>query len=82
MKKKPQLSPRRRLVAVWKGASVKCIEGARAREACPSQYDRCLSAFFGIIPGLRMNLQLDYEFIRADREKGDTIREEVQLCAS
>jgi hypothetical protein len=28
-----------------------------------------------------MNLQLDYEFIRADLEKGDTIRKEVQLSA-
>jgi hypothetical protein len=25
-----------------------------------------------------MNLQLDYEFMRADREKGDAIRKEVQ----
>ncbi len=27
-----------------------------------------------------MNLQLDSEFMRADREKGDTIREEVHPC--
>jgi hypothetical protein len=26
------------------------------------------------LPGLWMNLQLDYEFMRADREKGDAIR--------
>jgi hypothetical protein len=29
-----------------------------------------------------MNLQLDYEFMRADREKGEAIREEVQPSAA
>jgi hypothetical protein len=29
-----------------------------------------------------VNLQLDYEFIRADREKGEAIRKEVQPCAA
>jgi hypothetical protein len=29
-----------------------------------------------------MNLQLDYEFMRADREKGDAIGKEVQPCAA
>ena len=29
-----------------------------------------------------MNLQLDYEFMRADSEKGHAIREEVQPCAA
>jgi hypothetical protein len=29
-----------------------------------------------------MNLQLDYEFMRADRENGDAIRKEVQACAA
>jgi hypothetical protein len=33
-------------------------------------------------PGLWMNLQLDYEFMRAAREKGDTIRKEAQPCAA
>ncbi len=33
-----------------------------------------LSAFFGITPGLWMNLQPDYEFMHADREKGEAIR--------
>jgi plasmid maintenance system antidote protein VapI len=41
-----------------------------------------LSAFFGITPGLWMNLQLDYEFMRADREKGEAIRKEVQPCSA
>lgn len=34
--------------------------------------------FYGITPGLWMNLQLNYEFIRTDREKGEAIRKEVQ----
>ena len=46
------------------------------------EYDLRLSAFFGITPGLWMNLQLDYEFMRADREKGEAIRKEVQPCAA
>jgi hypothetical protein len=29
-----------------------------------------------------MNLQLDYEFMRADREKGEAILQEVQPCAA
>jgi hypothetical protein len=29
-----------------------------------------------------MNLQLDYEFIRADRERGDDIWKELQSCAA
>jgi plasmid maintenance system antidote protein VapI len=39
---------------------------------------RRLSAFFGITPGMWMNLQLDYEFMRAQSEKGEQIRREVQ----
>ena len=46
------------------------------------EYDLRLSTFFGITPGMWMNLQLDYEFMRADREKGDAIRNEVQPCAA
>jgi hypothetical protein len=34
-----------------------------------------------ITPGLWMSPQLDYEFMRADREKGEAIRKEVQPCA-
>jgi plasmid maintenance system antidote protein VapI len=29
-----------------------------------------------------MNLQLDYEIMRADREKDDSIGKEVQPCAA
>ncbi len=38
--------------------------------------------FFGITPGIWMNLQLDSEFLSADREKGEAIRKEVQPCAA
>ncbi len=37
---------------------------------------------FAISPGMWMNLQLDYEFMRADREKGEAIRKEVQPSAA
>jgi transcriptional regulator with XRE-family HTH domain len=36
----------------------------------------------GIPPGLWINLQPDYEFMRANREKGDAISKEVQPCAA
>ncbi len=29
-----------------------------------------------------MNLQLDYEFMRADHKKGEAIRKEVHPCAA
>jgi hypothetical protein len=29
-----------------------------------------------------MNLHLDWEFMRTDREKGDAIRKDVQPCAA
>jgi plasmid maintenance system antidote protein VapI len=52
------------------------------KRRCTCEYDLRLSAFFGIIRGLWMNLQLDYEFMRAEREKGEAIRKEVQLGAA
>jgi plasmid maintenance system antidote protein VapI len=54
----------------------------QGKRRCTPEYDLRLSAFFGITPGLWMNLQLDYEFMRADREKGEAIRKEVQPCAA
>lgn len=33
-------------------------------------------------PGIWMNLQLDYEFMRADRERGKAIRKEMQPCGA
>jgi plasmid maintenance system antidote protein VapI len=44
--------------------------------------DPRLRAFFTITPGMWINLQLDYEFIRANREKGEASRREVQPCAT
>lgn len=44
----------------------------------PLEYDLRLSCLFGITPGMWVNHQLDNEFMRADREKGDAIRKEVQ----
>jgi addiction module HigA family antidote len=54
----------------------------QGKRRCAPEYDLRLSAFFGIIPGMWMNLQLDYEFMRADREKSEAIRKEVQPSAA
>jgi plasmid maintenance system antidote protein VapI len=37
----------------------------QGKRRCTPEYDLRLSAFFGITPGMWMNLQLDYEFMRA-----------------
>jgi addiction module HigA family antidote len=54
----------------------------QGKRRCTPEYDLRLSCFFGITPGMWMNLQLDYEFMRAEREKGAAIRKEVQPCAA
>ena len=54
----------------------------QGKRRCTPEYDIRLSCFFGITPGMWMNLQLDYEFMRAEREKGAAIRKEVQPCAA
>ena len=54
----------------------------QGKRRCTPEYDLRLSRFFGITPSMWMNLQLDYEFMRAEREKGATIRKEVQPSAA
>ena len=54
----------------------------QGKRRCTPEYDQSLSAYFGITPGRWMALQFDYEFMRADREKGEAIRKEVQPCAA
>ena len=54
----------------------------QGKRRCTPEYGLRLSCFFGITPGMWMNLQLDYEFMRADREKGAAIRKEVQPSAA
>ena len=54
----------------------------QGKRRCTPEYDLRLSCFFGITPGMWMNLQLDYEFMRAEREIGDAIRKEVRHCAA
>ncbi len=49
-----------------------------APECSLSCKDGQLSCDFGITLGMWMNLQLDDEFVRADREKGEAIRKEVR----
>jgi addiction module HigA family antidote len=54
----------------------------QGKRRCTPEYDLRLSTFYGMTPGIWMNLQLDYEFMRAEREKGEAIRKEVQPCAA
>ena len=54
----------------------------QGKRRCTPECDLRLSAFVGITPGMWMSLQLDYQFTRADREKGEAIRKQVQPCAA
>ena len=54
----------------------------QGKRRCTPEYDLRLSYHFGITPGMWMNLQLDYEFMRAERDKGAAIRKEVQPSAA
>jgi plasmid maintenance system antidote protein VapI len=54
----------------------------QGKRRCAPEYDLRLSSFFGITPGTWMDLQLDFEFMRTDREKGEAIRKEGQHCAA
>jgi addiction module HigA family antidote len=54
----------------------------QGKRRCTPENDLRLSQFFGMTPGMWMNLQLDYEFMRAEREKGETIRKEVRPCVA
>ena len=51
----------------------------QGKRRCTPEYDLRLSCFFGMTPGMKMNLQLDYEFMRADREKGEALRSVIPL---
>lgn len=52
----------------------------QGKRRCTPEYDLRLSRFFNVTPGIWMNLQTDYEFMRAEREQGARIRREVQPC--
>jgi len=54
----------------------------QGKRRCTPEYDLRLSRFFGITPGMWMNLQTDYEMRLAEREKGDLIRREVKPHAA
>lgn len=54
----------------------------QGKRRCTPEYDLRLSRFFGITAGMWMNLQLDYEFMRAERENGERIHREVQPHAA
>ena len=51
----------------------------QGKRRCTPEYDLRLSCFFGMTPGMWMILQLDYEFMRADREKGEALRSAIPL---
>ncbi|MCB1091469.1 MAG: HigA family addiction module antidote protein [Verrucomicrobiae bacterium] len=54
----------------------------QGKRRCTPEYDLRLSAFFRITPGMWMNLQLDYEFMRTQREMGEQIIREVRPHAA
>ena len=58
------------------------FDARQYRGRCTPEYDLRLSCFFAITPGMWMNLQLDYKFIRTDREIGEAICKELQPCAA
>ncbi len=83
----PLAGLRKRLIAeIWHAHDPGNTPSRRRRHEaerrCTHEYDLRLSAFFGTAPGLWMNFQLDYELMRADREKGEAVRKEVQPCAA
>jgi len=51
---------------------------------CPALWVYCLrlTRFFDVSTGMRMTLQGEYEFMRAEREMGEAIRREVKPCAA
>lgn len=57
-------------------------EMKKGKRRCTAENDIRLSRFFGIEPGLWMRLQLQYEFRKTDREKGELIRSEVKPNAA
>jgi addiction module HigA family antidote len=54
----------------------------QGKRRCTPECDLRLSRFFGVSPGMWMNLQSEYEFMRAEREMGEAIRREVKPCAA
>lgn len=54
----------------------------KSRRRCTPEYDLRLGRYFGTSPGFWLRLQLDYELMRTEREKGETIRKEVQPSAA
>jgi antitoxin HigA-1 len=54
----------------------------KIRRRCTPEYDLRLSCYFGTSPGLWLRLQLDYELMRAEREKGERISREVKPHAA
>jgi len=54
----------------------------QGKRRCTPEDDLRLSCLFGITPGIWMNLQLEYEFMKTEREQGAEIRKHVQPCAA
>ena len=61
---------------MWNGG--RCPHSLRRYKSHPFDVGKLPSAFFHITPGMWMNLQLDYEFVRAQREMGEPIIREVR----
>ncbi len=57
-------------------------EMKNGKRRCTPENDIRLSQFFGIEAGLWMRLQLQYEFRKTEREKGEIIRNQVKPNAA
>ena len=73
---------RRRLVAVLDRSERDVLRRSESAGGVPESIRPAPERLLRHPPGLWMNLQLDYEFMRADREKGEAIRKDVQPCAA
>jgi antitoxin HigA-1 len=54
----------------------------KSRRRCTPEYDLRLSRYLRTSPGFWLRLQLDYELMRAEREKGGKISRELQPHAA
>jgi hypothetical protein len=73
---------RRRLVAVLDRSERDVLRRSEGARGVPESIRSAPERLLRHPPRPVDEPQLDYEFIRADREKGDTIRKQVQPCAA
>ena len=60
-------------------ASPHLTDMEKSRRRCTPEYDLRLSRYLGTSPGFWLRLQLDYELMRAEREKGERTSREARI---